>query len=86
MSNQYSSRASPNHTHSQGSVHLAFGSSRELGSLHTNNRLLAVHLDLALRVLIQSLLDQRLDEFDQVVVERISEHGMGDDSHVLEVG
>lgn len=45
-----------------------------------------MHLDLALRVLIQSLLDQRLDEFDQVVVERISEHGMGDDSHVLEVG
>jgi hypothetical protein len=45
-----------------------------------------MHLDLALRVLIQSLLDQRLDEFDQVVVKRITKHGVGDNPNVLEVG
>jgi hypothetical protein len=37
-------------------------------------------------VLVQSLLDQRLDKLDQVIVKRISEHGMCDNSHVLEVG
>lgn len=36
-------------------------------------------------MLVQNLLDQRLDKLDQVIVERISEHGMCNDANVLEV-